>query len=88
MVPLAHPLAGLVKGRTATPEGKIMKDYLKRLVELAGAGFVAGAAQYVSTSGFHLDGASLRGLGVAAVMTAYGLVVKKLGADQDRPTVK
>jgi drug/metabolite transporter (DMT)-like permease len=65
-----------------------VKDYLKRLVELAGAGFIAGAGQYVATSGFHLDGASLRGLGVAAGMAAYGVVVKKLGSDQDRPTVK
>lgn len=62
-----------------------MKQYVKRLAELAGAGFVAGAAQYVATSGFHLDGASLRGLGVAAVLAAYGVVVKKLGDDQ-RPT--
>jgi hypothetical protein len=65
-----------------------MKAYVKRLAELAGAGFVAGAAQYVSTSGFHLDGASLRGLGVAAVLTGYGLVVKKLGDDQRPAAVK
>lgn len=60
-------------------------SYLKRLAELAVAGFITGAGQYVATSGVHLDSASLRGLGVAALMTAYGLVVKKLGDDQ-RPT--
>lgn len=63
-----------------------MKAYLKRLAELAGAGFVSGAGTYVAQNGFHLDGASFRGLLVAAGLTAYGLVVKKLG-DSNRPTV-
>lgn len=64
-----------------------MKDYVKRLVELALAGAVAGAGSYVAQNGLDLSGAGLRALLVAAGMAAYGVVVKKLG-DKDRPTVK
>jgi hypothetical protein len=64
-----------------------MKDYLKRLVELAGAGFIAGASSYVVQNGVELSSASLRGLLVAAGLAAYGVVVKKLGGDSNRPTV-
>lgn len=65
-----------------------MKAYLSRLAELAVAGFGAGATSYVAQNGFELSGAGLRGLLVAAALSAYGIVVKKLGADVDRPTVK
>jgi hypothetical protein len=64
-----------------------MKDYLLRLVELAGAGFMAGAGEYVLANGFELSKAGLQGLAVAGGMAAYGLVVKRLG-DKARPTVK
>lgn len=63
-----------------------MKAYLKRLAELAAAGFVAGAGSYVVQNGVELSSASLRGLIVAGALAAYGLVVKKLGED-NRPTV-
>lgn len=62
-----------------------MLTYLKRLAELAGAGFLAGAASYVAQSGLHLDGASLRGLIVGGGLAAYGVIVKNLG-DRLRPT--
>lgn len=65
-----------------------MKQYLKRLAELAGAGFVAGASSYVVQNGLELSSAGLRGLLVAAALAAYGVVVKRLGEDVDRPTVK
>jgi hypothetical protein len=64
-----------------------MKAYLKRLAELAGAGFVAGASSYVVQNGVELSSAGIRGLLVAAGLAAYGVVVKKLGEDVDRPTV-
>lgn len=64
-----------------------MKDYLKRLAELAGAGFVAGAGEHVVRHGFELSQAGVKGLVVAGLLAAYGVVVKKLG-DKDRPTVK
>lgn len=63
-----------------------MKDYLKRMVELASAGFLAGASSYVAQNGFELSSAGVRGLLVAACLAAYGVVVKRLG-DKDRPTV-
>jgi hypothetical protein len=62
-----------------------MRDYLKRLAELAGAGFLAGAASYVAQNGFELSELGLRGLLVASALAAYGVVVKKLG-DDNRPT--
>lgn len=64
-----------------------MKDYLKRLAELAGAGFVAGAGGHVVRHGFELSQAGIKGLIVAGLLAAYGVVVKKLG-DKDRPTIK
>lgn len=64
-----------------------MRDYLKRLAELALAGGLVGAGQYALANGVHLDGMGLRALAVAAGMAAYGVVVKHLG-DKDRPTVK
>lgn len=64
-----------------------MRDYLKRLGELAGAGFLAGAGEYVARNGFELSQAGLRGLAVAGALTAYGVLVKQLG-DRHRPTVK
>lgn len=63
-----------------------MKDYLKRLAELAVAGFGVGATEYVVANGFHLTTASLHGLAVAGGLAAYGLIVKHLG-DKNRPTV-
>lgn len=65
-----------------------MKLYLKRLAELAIAGFFTGGAEYVVTEGADLSSAGLQGLLVAAGLAAYGLVVKQLGDDVDRPTVK
>lgn len=64
-----------------------MKDYVKRLVELAVAGALAGGASYVAENGMDLSAAGVRGLLVAAGMAAYGVIVKRLG-DRDRPTVK
>lgn len=63
-----------------------MKAYVKRLVELAGAGALAGAGSYVAQNGLDLSGAGLRALLVAAGMAGYGVLVKRLG-DKDRPTV-
>lgn len=63
-----------------------MKDYVKRLVELAGAGALAGAGSYVAQNGLELSGMGLRALLVAAGMSAYGVLVKYLG-DRNRPTV-
>lgn len=62
--------------------------YLKRLAELALAGGIAGAGSYVAQNGLDLSGASLRAVLVAAGVAAYGLVVKNLGGDKERPTVK
>lgn len=64
-----------------------MKEYLKRQAELAAAGALAGAASYVAQNGLELSGMGLRALLVAAGMSAYGVIVKRLG-DRDRPTVK
>ena len=64
-----------------------MKDYIKRLVELAVAGALAGGASYVAQNGVDLSAMGVRGLLVAAGMAAYGVVVKALG-DRNRPTVK
>jgi hypothetical protein len=63
-----------------------MKAYLSRLVELAGAGALAGAGSYVAQNGFELSGAGLRALLVAAGLAAYGVLVKPVG-DKERPTV-
>jgi hypothetical protein len=63
-----------------------MKDYLKRLAELAGAGFVAGASAHVVQNGFELSEAGVKGLLVAGLLAAYGLVVRKAG-EANRPTV-
>lgn len=63
-----------------------MKSYVKRLVELASAGFVAGASTYVVQNGFEFSQAGFRGLLVAGALAAYGLVVKSVG-DVDRPSV-
>lgn len=65
-----------------------MRDYLKRLAELAVAGFVAGAGEEIVTDGFDLSAAGLKGLVVAGLLAAYGVVVKKLGDDRQRPTIK
>lgn len=65
-----------------------MLDYLKRLAELSLAGFLAGAASYSVQNGVDLSSAGLRGLLTAAGLAAYGVAVKKLGSDVDRPTVK
>lgn len=64
-----------------------MKDYLKRLAELAAVGFGAGAAEYVAVNGLDWSRAGLQGLVVAGVVAAYGVIVRSLG-DKDRPTVK
>lgn len=65
-----------------------MKSYVKKLVELAGAGFVAGSSSYVVQNGFELSSAGLRGLLVAAGLAAYGVVVRKLGEDNTPSAVK
>lgn len=64
-----------------------MIDYLKRLAELAAAGFIAGATEEIVTDGLDLSAAGLKGLGVAGLLAAYGVLVKRLG-DRERPTVK
>lgn len=64
-----------------------MKQYLARLAELAAAGFLAGAASYVAQNGLELSQAGLRGLLVAGATAVYGVLVKRLGEDKDRPTV-
>lgn len=60
--------------------------YLKRLAELAAAGFVAGAGSYVAQNGVDLSAAGVRGLVVAGLLAAYGVLVKQAG-DGERPTV-
>jgi hypothetical protein len=65
----------------------ILKDYVKRLAELAGAGFLAGAGAHVAEHGLDYSAAGLKGLAVAGALAAYGVLVKRLG-DKDRPTVK
>lgn len=62
-----------------------MKDYLLRLGELAGAGFLAGSGEYVATHGLELSKASVQGLVTAGLLATYGLLVKRLG-DKNRPT--
>lgn len=62
-----------------------MRDYLKRLGELAGAGFLAGAGSYVAANGLDLSQAGLRGLVAAGILAAYGVIVKQVG-DRERPT--
>lgn len=62
-----------------------MKQYVVRLGELAGAGFVVGASEYVVQHGFELSSAGLRGLAVAGGMAAWGVLVKKVG-DKNRPS--
>jgi hypothetical protein len=64
-----------------------LKLYLKRLAELASAGFVAGASVHVAEHGFDLSTAGLKGLAVAGILAAFGLVVRKVG-EKDRPTIK
>lgn len=63
-----------------------MSSYVKRLVELAGAGFVAGAGEHLVRNGFELSQAGVKGLVVAGLLAAYGVLVKRFG-DKDRPTV-
>lgn len=65
-----------------------MKDYLKRLTEQAVVGFFSGGAADIAVNGFELSQTGVVGLVSAAGWAAYGLVVKRLGADVDRPTVK
>jgi hypothetical protein len=59
--------------------------YLKRLGELAVAGFVAGAGSYVAQNGVDLSAAGIRGLVVAGLLAAYGVLAKPAG-DRERPT--
>lgn len=63
-----------------------MRQYLKRLAELAVAGFVAGAGSYVTEHGLDLSQAGVRGLLVAGALAAYGVIVKEVG-DKERPAV-
>lgn len=65
-----------------------MKSYIKKLAELALAGFVAGAGEYVATNGAGLSAASLQGLAVAAGLAGYGVVVRKLGEDNTPSAVR
>ena len=64
-----------------------MKDYVKRLAELAGAGFLAGAAAHVAEHGLDYSAAGVKGLLVAGGLAAYGLLAKRYG-DRNRPTVR
>lgn len=63
-----------------------MKLYLKRLAELAAAGFLAGSAQYVATHGLELSSAAVQGAATAGLTAVYGLLAKQFG-DKARPTV-
>ncbi len=63
-----------------------MKNYLKRLAELASAGFVAGAGAHVVEHGLELSQAGVKGAVVAGLLAAYGALVKRVG-EKDRPTV-
>ncbi len=63
-----------------------MKLYLQRLAELAAAGFLAGAGQYVAEHGFELSSAAVQGAGTAGFAAVLGLLAKRFG-DKDRPTV-
>jgi hypothetical protein len=65
-----------------------MSLYVKRLAELAVVGFFTGGAASVKEVGFDLSQNGVVGLLAAAGFAAYGLVVKRLGEDVDRPTVK
>lgn len=65
-----------------------VKLYLKRLAEIAVAGFFTSGASYVATEGVDLSQAGLTGLLTAIGLGVYGVVVKHLGDDIDRPTVK
>lgn len=65
-----------------------MSDFVKRLGELAVTGFFVGGAAEVTANGFELSQAGISGLLTAAGLAAYGLVVKNLAGDVDRPTVK
>ncbi len=65
-----------------------MKLYLKRLAEIAVAGFFTSGASYVATEGVDLSRAGLAGLLTAVGLGVYGVIVKHLGADLDRPTVQ
>jgi hypothetical protein len=68
-------------------KGTIVK-YLKKLAELAAAGFVAGAGSYVAVEGVDLSSAGLRGLLTAGLLAAYGVLVKNVGEDKDSPLAK
>lgn len=59
--------------------------YLKRLLELVMAAFIAGAVPVIAEQG--LTKAALHGAVVAGGMAVYGLVAKRAG-DKDRPTVQ
>lgn len=65
-----------------------MKDYLKRLLELAVAGALAAGGSYVAQNGFELSQAGVSALVGAVVTGVYGIVAKKIGQDADRPTIK
>lgn len=65
-----------------------MKQYLLRLAEIAVAGFFTSGASYVATEGVDLSQAGLTGLFTAVGLGMYGIVVKDLGDDIDRPTVQ
>jgi hypothetical protein len=60
--------------------------YLKRLAELVMAAFVAGAAPVFLDQG--LSKAGVAGAVTAGGVAVYGLLVKGLGGDKDRPTVQ
>ena len=62
-----------------------MSDYIKRLVELAGAGFLAGAGAHLAQNGLDYSAAGLKGLAVAGLIAAYGILVKRLG-DKNSPS--
>jgi hypothetical protein len=70
------------------PKGINVKDYLKRLAEVAVVGGLSAGGAYVTQNGFDLSQAGVTALLAAIGVAAYGVVVKKLGSDVDRPTVK
>lgn len=59
--------------------------YLKRLLELSFAAFIAGAAPVFLDQG--LTKAGIAGAATAGGMAVYGLLAKGLG-EKDRPTIQ
>lgn len=64
-----------------------MKLYGKRLLEVVGVAFGAGVTDHIIRHGFEPTKAGLQGLGIAGLVAVYGVLVKRLGADKQKPGV-